>query len=142
MKTMHFGIMYDEDCPIENLSLPPGFQSDGDSFLTWGERMGDSTLHLTYDYETHRLPEAPRERSPENLHPNTSGIPVRGWLRLMGYWDRERAEVARLRLVLAERLIDLPEARLCDYVVLTEKSDWAEDQRIWTIDGILSRCGQ
>lgn len=137
MKTMHFGIWYDDDSPIERLSLPPGVITDLDSFLEWGEvDREDNTLHLIYNYEPHRLPD------PDPVaHGLTATSPVRGWRRLTGIWDRERAEIARMRLALAERLDDVPEARLIDYVVISDHDDWAEAQCIWTLDGILTRCG-
>jgi hypothetical protein len=138
MKAMHFGIWIDPELPDESdrLSLPPGFVSDGDSFLVWGEDADDDTIHLVYAYETHRLPDL----SEDDM---TGFSPVRGWVRRQGVWDRERQHIVRLRSQLAEKLVEsnAQGLRLIDYVVISDSEDWAEDQAIWTLDGILSRVG-
>ena len=133
MKAMHLGIWIDDEQPgaVDALVLPKGVITDNDSFLVWGEDIEDGTLHLIHQYNTADLP--------LDEHNMTGFGPVRGWVRQQGVWDRERQHIVAIRKLVAEALVPTTGMRLLDYVLLSDNEDWAEDQHIWTLDGILSR---
>lgn len=115
MKTLHLGITWETNIPVKrqhltSRTLPVGMVTDGDSFLCWGD---DSVYG-----------------SGEGKHDNTWHVIVNDYQGGREGVERERERLLRF-LWVGERLID--------YAVITDQEDWAEDQQLWTLEGVLGR---
>ena len=118
IRTLHLGIIGEQGTyPGTDLvdAIPDGMDSDGDSFLVWGEGGFD-----TADPEDH------------TLH-ITLTIPD---------WTEEsalRVIIREARIVLDDLTQHYREPyRLVDYAVVTDHDDWSEHQRVWVLDGSIT----
>lgn len=111
--TLHFGIL--NPSPDRDQRLTALFQSDGDSFLIWGEGHGsDNTLHVL--------------------------VPDIALETYSAYNQYNSATIRSLRRMLNDQLQG--DERLFDYVVVTNKDTWSEDHSVWTpIEGDLTVIG-
>ena len=115
-KTLHLGLIWGEHLGLHERRhlvdhpLPEGMVTDGDSFLCWGD---DSVYG-----------------SGAGKHDNTLHV-------VMNDYQGGREGVVRQR----ERLSEFRYVyeRLIDYAVITDQEDWAEDQHVWTLEGVLTK---
>jgi hypothetical protein len=105
-KTLHLGIITNDGIvPPSPRILPHGMVTDGDSYLCWG----DDSIY----------------GSGAGMRDDTLHVVLNGY-------EGGRDGVDQQRERLQGHL--LPNERLIDYAVVTDTEDWAEDQKVWTLD--------